>query len=83
MSDLTQKTHWLDRPDTPKRLWTAFIVILVLLVVSEFFVTHSHDGFMFTTGFHAAFGLVVGGVSIALSKGWKKLLKRKDTYYDE
>ena len=77
------ETHWLDNPHTPRRLWVGFIVILVLLVLAEFFVIHSHDGFMFTTGFHAVFGLVVGAISIVLSKGWKKILKRKDTYYDE
>jgi len=26
---------------------------------------------------------LIGGVSILASKGWKKVLKRKDTYYDE
>jgi len=77
------KNHWLDHPYTSKRLWVGFILILVVLVVSEFFVTHSHEGFMFTTGFHAAFGLIVGAVSIVFSKGWKKILKRKDTYYDQ
>ena len=86
MSDQTQsgqKDHWLDNPEMPKRLWTILIAVCVVLVISEFFVTHSHDGWMFTTGFHAVFGFVVGGVSIVLSKGWKKILKRKDTYYDE
>lgn len=76
-------THWLDKPDTPKRLWTIFIAVLVLLLVAELFVTHHHKGFMFNYGFSAWFGFLIGGVSIALSKGWKKILKRKDTYYNE
>jgi len=83
MSDQTNKPHWLDQPDTNKRLWAIFLVVLIVVFVAEFFVRHSHDGIMFTTGFHAAFGLILGGVSIVLSKGWKKFLKRKDTYYDE
>ena len=77
------QTHWLDRPDTPKRLWTGLAVVLLLLLVAELFVTHHHEGFMFTFGFSAWFGLLVGGVSIVFSKGWKKVLKRKDTYYDQ
>ncbi len=76
------ETHWLDRPDTPKRLWTGFAVVLAVLVIAELFVTHNHEGFMFNIGFHAWFGLLIGFGSIVISKGWKKLLKRKDTYYD-
>lgn len=87
MSDQTQstnsgETHWLDNPQTPRRLWTGLIAILVLLLVAELFVTHHHEGFMFSYGFHAWFGFAVGGVSILASKGWKKILKRKDTYYE-
>lgn len=82
MSDQS-KSHWLDDPATPKRMWTIFAIVLVLLVVAELFVTHHHKGFMFNFGFSAWFGFLVGGVSIVLSKGWKKILKRKDTYYDE
>ncbi|MDE0800604.1 MAG: hypothetical protein OSB02_07690 [Rhodospirillaceae bacterium] len=78
-----KNTHWLDNPETPKRLWTGFAIVLVLLVIAELFVTHHHKGFMFNFGFSAWFGFLVGGVSIVLSKGWKKILKRKDIYYDE
>jgi hypothetical protein len=85
MSDQNQtgQKHWLDHPDTPKLLWTGFIFVLVALVLAEFFVTHHHEGFMFNFGFSAWFGFLVGAVSIVFSKGWKKILKRKDTYYDE
>ena len=83
MSDQTQYNHWLDHPETPKRLWTALAVILVLLLVGELFVTHHHEGFMFSFGFHAWLGFIVGAGSIVISKGWKKILKRKDTYYNE
>ena len=78
-----KNTHWLDNPETPKRLWTGFAIVLVLLVIVELFVTHHHKGFMFKFGFSAWFGFLIGGVSIVLSKGWKKILKRKDIYYDE
>ena len=77
------ETHWLDHPDTPKRLWTGFAIVLALIVIAELFVIHHHQGFMFTFGFHAWFGLLIGFVSIVFSKGWKKILKRKDTYYDQ
>lgn len=77
------KQHWLDNPATPKRLWLGFTVVLALLLIAELFVTHHHKGFMFSYGFSAWFGFLIGGLSILISKGWKKVLKRKDTYYDE
>ena len=89
MSDQTQpetqapKTHWLDHPETPRRLWTGLGVALVLIIIAEFFVTHHHEGLMFSFGFSAWFGFLVAAVSIVFSKGWKKVLKRKDTYYDQ
>lgn len=83
MSDQSQKSHWLDDPGTPKRLWKILIAVLIVLVAAEFFVTHTHSGLMGTTGFHAVYGLVVGLISIAIAKGWKFVMKRKDTYYDE
>ncbi len=83
VSNPSGSNHWLDNPATPKRLWTVFAVILGVLVVAEFFVTHSHGGLIGTTGFHAVYGLAVGLISIAIAKGWKFVMKRKDTYYDE
>jgi hypothetical protein len=79
---MQNRSHWLDRPGLTRKLWIAFAVILLTLVVAEMFVTHTHGGVMGSLGFHAWFGLLVGGVSIALSKVWKAAFKRKDTYYD-
>lgn len=81
-STSSQASHWLDNPKTPKRLWTGFAAVLAILLVAELFVTHHHEGFMYNFGFHAWFGFLIGGVSILASKGWKKILKRKDTYYE-
>ena len=75
--------HWLDKKDLQTFLWKAFAFILVLLIISELFVHHHHDGFMFSFSFHAWFGLLVGVISIIVSKVWKSKLKREDNYYNE
>ncbi len=79
---MSEHRHWMDKPGLARTLWTVFAAVLAGLVIAEFFVTHEHGGVMGSLGFHAWFGLAVGGVSIALSKMWKKVFKRKDTYYD-
>ncbi len=79
---MQDRTHWLDKPGLERTLWIVFAVVLVGLVIAEFFVTHEYDGVMGSFGFYAWFGLAVGGVSIAASKVWKSVFKRKDTYYD-
>lgn len=75
-------SHWLDKPGLGHILWVVFAIVLIGLVVADFFVIHEQDGVMGSFGFYAWFGLVIGGVSIAASKMWKSVLKRKDTYYD-
>ena len=82
MSNSNEK-HWLDKRDLQTILWKILAVILVLLIVSELFVHHHHDGFMFTFSFHAWFGLLVGIISILFSKIWKSKMKRKDDYYND
>jgi len=79
---MENQTHWMDRPGLSRTLWIAFAAILVALVVAEIFVTHEHGGVMGSFGFYTWFGLAAAGVSIAASKMWKAVFKRKDTYYD-
>jgi len=77
------KSHWLDSDGLDLRLWKSFCVILVGVLIAEFFVEHHHKGFMFNFGFHAWFGFLLGSLCILFSKAWKNKLKRKDNYYDE
>jgi hypothetical protein len=79
---MQNRSHWLDKPGLTRTLWIVFAAVLVLLVIAEFFVVHEYGGVMGSLGFHAWFGLAIGGVSIAASKMWKAVFKRKDTYYD-
>ena len=79
---MSERTHWLDRPGLSRRLWTAYAIVLAALLAIELTVEHHHVGLMGSLGFHAWFGLLVGGLSIAVSKAWKAAFKRKDGYYD-
>ena len=63
--------HWLVRATTIRRLWIAFIVVLLATVL---------DG---TFGFGAWFGFASCVVLIVFAKGLGALLKRPDTYYDD
>jgi len=76
--------HWLVRPETIRKLWVGFIVVLALTVVAEFFVEgHPHFGIDGWPGFNAWFGFIACVIMVFGSKLVGMLLKRPDTYYDE
>lgn len=76
--------HWLTRPETIRRLWWAFGVVLALTVLAELFVTHeAHFAVEQLTGFYALFGFIACVAMILFAKGIAVFLKRPDTYYDE
>ncbi len=81
---MNDKKHWLVRPETIRRLWVAFILILVATVALNFLVPNKAyfevDGFF---GFFAAFGLATCVAMVIFAKVLGVVLKRRDTYYDE
>jgi len=76
--------HWLTQPQTVRRLWWIFGVILTLTVVAQFFIPikgkFALEG---TFGFAAWFGFFacVAMVLVAKALGW--WLKRSQDYYGE
>jgi hypothetical protein len=51
--------HWLVRPETIKRLWRVFIVVLAVTVLFDLVVEHHpHFGIDGTFGFGAWFGFM-------------------------
>ena len=84
MKEDKQKDHWLVRPENIRKLWIAFIAILVLTVLGDLVVEHHpHFGVDGTFGFGAWFGFVACVVLVVLSKVLGVFLKRSDTYYDD
>ncbi len=75
--------NWL-RPRAVRLLWVVFAIALALTIVPDFFIEH-YDKFGVdgTFGFAAWFGFAscVGLVAVAFLLG--RLLKRRDTYYDD
>lgn len=75
---------WFDQPQNIKRLKTVFYIVLVLLVVPDFFM-HKHALFFSAEtwpGFYAFFGFVSCVVIILVSKLLGFALKKKEDYYD-
>ncbi|MEX0738432.1 MAG: hypothetical protein WD071_03725 [Pseudohongiella sp.] len=78
------KPHWLVRPDTIRKLWWGFGVILALTVAAQF-VVDVHDYFTVDGwfAFYAIFGFVSCLAMVVFAKVLGMFLKRPDTYYDE
>lgn len=74
--------HWLARPETIRKLWVGFVVVLVLSVLADAFVSHdAHFVVDGTFGFAAWFGFVACIALILFAKGIGFFLKRPDDYY--
>lgn len=83
-----KKLHWLYRPENKKKLWTIQIVLLILVVIPEFFV-HHHAHFEdkgisvdASFGFFAWYGFATCALMVIAAKLLGFLLKRSDDYYD-
>jgi len=75
--------HWLTRESTIKRLWGAFAIMLVIIVLLDLVIDHhGYFGLDGTFGFGAWFGFLSCVVLIVGAKGLGSVLKRPDTYYD-
>ena len=78
-----EEQHWLVRPQSIRMLWWLFIALLVVTVLSDFFIEHKpYFGIDGTFGFAAWFGFLSCIVLVAFAKALGALLKRPDTYYD-
>jgi hypothetical protein len=75
--------HWLVRATTIRRLWIAFAVALVAVVLADLAIEHHpYFGLDGTFGFGAWFGFGSCVVMIVFAKALGAVLKRPDTYYD-
>jgi hypothetical protein len=74
--------HWLARETTIRRLWTAFIIVLVALVLLDVTRHEAHFALEAIFGFAAWFGFLSCVALIMFAKALGVFLKRPDTYYD-
>lgn len=80
---MNRQAHWLTRPETIRRLWMLFALVLALTVGAQLFVdAHGHFALDGTFGFNAWYGFGTCVVMIFFAKLLGLALKRPDTYYD-
>ena len=74
-----------DNPRNVKRLRTGFFVVLVLVLIAELFVDKSHVYFGVEQkfGFYAVYGFISYVLLIFVAKGLRKIIMRKEDYYDK
>ena len=83
MSNKDEKQYLFDKPKNVKRLLTGFYIICALLFVLDFAVhrhiSHSWENLF---SFYAIYGFVACVVLVLIAKEMRKVLMRKEEYYD-
>jgi len=83
MTEHDQKKHLFDKPRNVSLLLRWFYVICAVLFILDFVlhrhVTHSWENI---PGFYALFGFVACVVLVLIAKQMRKILMRKEDYYD-
>ena len=75
--------HWLERPETIRRLWIGGWAVLALTLVAELFAEgHPHFGVDGLFGFNAVYGFAACVVMVLFAKLLGVFLKRDEDYYD-
>lgn len=79
-----EKIYFFDKPENVKRVLYGFYFICALLVVVDFLV-HRHIGLDWEKipAFYAMYGFVACVLLVVLAKLMRKLVMRKEDYYDE
>lgn len=82
--DQSQKTHFFDKPENIKRLLKGFYAICIILVIADFIVhRHISLGWEKIPAFYALYGFIACVVLVVIAKEMRKVLMRKEDYYDE
>ena len=84
MPEKSKKLYLFDKPENVNRLLRGFYAICVILVVADF-IFHRHIGFAWEEipAFYAIYGFVACVVLVVIAKKMRKIIMRKENYYDE
>ena len=78
-----EKQHLFDNPRNVKRLlWTIYVICAVLVGLDFAFQRHAIHGWEGLPGFYALYGFVGCAALVLIAKQMRKLLMRKEDYYD-
>lgn len=81
---MTEKPRWLDNFDNVKKLIWGFVVLCVALAaVDLFYHRHYERGWEGWHGFYAFYGFVACVILVLVAKEMRKIVMRKEDYYDE
>lgn len=79
-----ERQRWLDRPENITWIVRALWIVCAALVIAEFFYhKHPYFGFDGSFGFYAVFGFAAYCFIVFTAKGFRRLVKRDEGYYDE
>jgi len=84
MSEQDEKDYFFDKPNNIKWLLRGFYAICILLVIADFII-HRHVGLAWEKipAFYAIYGFVACVILVILAKELRKIVMRKEDYYDE
>ena len=79
-----EKPHIFDDPRNVKRAIQALYAACALSIVAEFFIhRHIEHPWEILFGFYGVYGFVACTILVLVAKELRKLLMRKEGYYDD
>ncbi len=82
MMDRNRK-YWLDQPRNIKIIvYILYVACSALLIADFFYHKHGHFDFENWFGFYAWFGFLAYTSIVISAKLFRKIIKRKEDYYD-
>lgn len=76
--------RWLDRPENVNKIvWLLWLACTALVIAEFFYHKHPYFGFDGSFAFYAWFGFVAYCVIVLSAKGFRRLVKRDEDYYDD
>ncbi|MDH3596674.1 MAG: hypothetical protein OEU09_05265 [Rhodospirillales bacterium] len=79
-----EKKHIFDKPENVKRLlWIFYAICAGLFLIDAVFHRHVIHAWENLFGFYSVFGFVACVVLVLVAKEMRKVLMRKDNYYDD
>jgi len=84
MSEQDQKEYFFDKPGNVKLVLRGFYAICIMLVIADF-VIHRHISLSWEKipAFYAIYGFVACVVLVIIATAMRKVVMRKEDYYDE
>lgn len=84
MKNDQQQPDFFDKPENISKILKVFYAICILLVVADFIVhRHIYHALEQLPAFYAIYGFVGCVVLVLIAKAMRKVLMKKEDYYDQ